>query len=77
MSDNEFDFIIVGQGLAGSVLSMLLLREKKKILVIAKNGEYITQLDLSFLTDIRSFCVDEEEKMLYIAQKNKVYSAQF
>lgn len=34
MSKNEFDYLIVGQGLAGSVLSYLLMREGKKVLVI-------------------------------------------
>jgi glycine oxidase len=31
---NSYDYIIVGHGLAGAVLSSMLLREKKKILVI-------------------------------------------
>ena len=34
MSNSEFDYLIVGQGLAGSVLSYLLMRQGKKVLVI-------------------------------------------
>ena len=34
MSENEYDYLIVGQGLAGSVLSYLLIKEGKKVLVI-------------------------------------------
>ena len=39
MSKNEYDYLIVGQGLAGSVVSYLLMKEGKKILVINQFNE--------------------------------------
>ena len=59
-SENHFDVIIAGGGLAGLVSAILLSREKKKVLLIEKKsypfhkvcGEYVSNEVLEFLQSI-------------------------
>lgn len=55
----------------------LLDSENKTILVVDKNGEYQTRLDLKHLRTIDSFAIDEKEKIVFIVSSGKLRSFEF